>query len=76
MTIVYEIKNHGYITCVLNIVVLTKYQEKICLFMFLLTVILFPKNIGSNFTLRLSFKKIGMTIAAVDYIRQYKLNFC
>ena len=45
MTIRNEIKNHGYITCLLNIVVLTEHKEKIWLFMFHLTLTLFPKNI-------------------------------
>ena len=44
--------------------------------MLLLRVILFAKNIQSNFTLTLAFKKIEMTIAAVNYIRHYKLNYC
>ena len=68
MTIVNGMKNHGCITCVLNIVVLTKSQEKIWLFMFLLIVILFHKNIQNNFTLTLRFQKTEMTVAPVNYI--------
>ena len=75
MTFANEIKNNGYITCVLNIMLLTKQQEKICLFMFVLKIKLFPKNIQNNFTLTLPFTKIEITKAAVNYIRQYKLNF-
>ena len=75
MTIAKEIKNHGYIICVLNIVVLTKQKEKIWLFMFHLTLTLFLKNIQSNLTLRLVFKKIEMTIAPLNYPTQFKLNY-
>ena len=38
MTIINEIRNHGYIAYVFKIVLLIKYQEKICHFMFFLTV--------------------------------------
>ena len=75
MTIINEIKNHGYITCVLNIVVLTKCKEKIWLFMFNLTLTLFIKNIQSRFTLRLVCKKIEITIAPVNYNSQFKLKY-
>ena len=75
MTIVNEIRNNGYTAYILNIVALTKQQQKICLFMFLLTVILFSKNIQRNFIPTLPFENIEMTIAAVNYIRQYKLTF-
>ena len=75
MTIVNEMKNHGYITCILNIVVLMKQKEKIWLFMFHLTLTLFFENIQSNFTLRLVFKKIEITIAPVNYTSQFKLKY-
>ena len=35
-----------------------------------LTVVLFPKNIQSNFTLSMPLKKIEMTIPTVNYISQ------
>ena len=75
MTIVNEIKNHGYITCFLNIVVLTKQKEKIWLFMSHLTLTLFPKNIQSDFTLRLVCKKSKITIATMNYTSQFKLKY-
>ena len=75
MTIVNEIKNHGYITCLLNIVVLTKHKEKIRLFIFHLTLTLFPKNIQSNFTLRLVCKKSKITIATMNCTSQFKLKY-
>ena len=40
-----------------------------------LLTVMFPKNIQSNFTQILPLKEIDMTIAAVNYIRQYQLNF-
>ena len=50
-------------------------QEKICLCHVLLTVIIFPKNIQSVFSLTLFLKRYEITIAVLDYIRQYQLNF-
>ena len=50
-------------------------EEKICLCHVLLTVIIFPKNIQSVFTLTLLLKTIERTIAVVNYIRQYQLDF-
>ena len=44
-------------------------------FYVLLTVTTFPKSIQSNFTLILSLKKMEMSKAAVNYIRQYQQNF-
>ena len=52
-----------------------KKQEKICLCHVLLTVIIFPKNIQSIFTLTLLLKTIEKAIAVVNYTRQYQLNF-
>ena len=75
MTAVNEIMNHGYITYVLNLVLLTKYLHKICLFMFLLPFILFPEKIQRKFTLILLFEKIEMKIAVVNHIMIYKLRF-
>ena len=75
MTTVIQISNYGYISYVLNLVLLTKYLDKICLFMFLLPLILFPKNIQRKFTLILLFKKIEMKIAVTNHVRIYKLNF-
>ena len=47
--------------------------------MFLLRVILFPENIQSFQNIQLfsdsTIKKIEMTLAAVNYMRQYQLNF-
>ena len=43
--------------------------------MLFLTVILFPKNIQGNFTLRLPFKKNEMTVAPLNYTSQFKLNY-
>ena len=75
MTIVIEIKNHGYMTCVLSIVELTKQTEKIWLSMLLLTDILFRKNIQSDFTLRLVCKKNEITITSANYRSQFKLKY-
>ena len=43
--------------------------------MLLLTVILFRKNIQSNFTLTLVCKKNEITIAPVNYTNQFKLKY-
>ena len=52
-----------------------KKQEKIYLCHVLLTVIIFPKNIQSIFTLTLLLKTIEKTVAVVNYIMEYQLNF-
>ena len=36
---------------------------------------LFSKHIHSNFTLKMALKNTEMTIAAMNYFRQYQLNF-
>ena len=69
MTIVNEIRNHGYITQVLNKVLVGKQQEKICVFMFFVELYYSLKNSDN------AVKTIEMTIAAANYIRQYQLNF-
>ena len=58
MTIVNEIRNHGYISWVLNIVLLKIAGEKLS-FHVLLKVIFFSENIESNFTLILPLKKFS-----------------
>ena len=52
-----------------------KIGRKIFSFYVLLTLIIFPKNIQSNFTLKMLLKTPEMTTAAVNYIRQYQLKF-
>ena len=52
-----------------------KQQEEIGLFHVLLTVILFPKIIQNHFSLTMLLTTIEIKIAAVNYIRQYQLNF-
>ena len=69
MTIVNEIGNYGYITQVLNKVLVRKQQEKICVFMFFVELYYSLKNSDN------AVKTIEMTIAAANYIRQYQLNF-
>ena len=58
MTIVNEIRNHGYISCVLNIVLLKIARESLS-FHVLLKIIFFSENIESNFTLILPLKKFS-----------------
>ena len=58
MTIVNEIRNHGYISCVLNIVLLKIARENLS-FHVLLKIIFFSENIESNFTLILPLKKFS-----------------
>ena len=58
MTIVNEIRNHGYISWVLNIVLLKIAGENLS-FHVVLKVVFFSKNIESNFTLILPLKKFS-----------------
>ena len=73
MTTGNEIRNHGYLT--LQYIFGHEIPRENLSFQVLLAIIFFPKNIPSNFTLILLFKKIEMAIAAVNSYRQYQLNF-
>ena len=74
MTIVNEIMYHGYITQVKHSFAQDIATENLP-FVVLLTVKNFSKNIQGKFTLILALKTIEMTIAAVNYVTQYQLNF-
>ena len=43
--------------------------------MFPMANILFPKDTQSKLTLTMQFKEIEITIAAMNYIKIYKINF-
>ena len=70
MTIGNEIRNHGYIT--LQHIFAHEIARENLSFQVLLTVIFFPKNIQSNFTLIMPWN--GNSCCELSY-RQYQLKF-